>query len=85
MIITAKVAVVTGSNKGNGFTTVRAHCKQFQGDVYLTDLVDSNRHNSIWDSSRGHAEDELLWHQRRADSLYAADQSRSECIQHRQF
>uniref|UniRef100_A0A3P9NFC7 Carbonyl reductase 1 n=1 Tax=Poecilia reticulata TaxID=8081 RepID=A0A3P9NFC7_POERE len=35
----AKVAVVTGSNKGNGFTTVRAHCKQFQGDVYLTDLI----------------------------------------------
>jgi len=31
-----KVAVVTGSNKGIGFATVRALCKQFDGDVYLT-------------------------------------------------
>lgn len=30
------VAVVTGSNKGIGFAIVRALCKQFQGDVYLT-------------------------------------------------
>ncbi|KFV93180.1 CBR1 reductase, partial [Calonectris borealis] len=30
------VAVVTGSNKGIGFAIVRALCKQFPGDVYLT-------------------------------------------------
>ncbi|NXA49083.1 CBR1 reductase, partial [Nothocercus julius] len=30
------VAVVTGSNKGIGFAIVRALCKQFQGDVFLT-------------------------------------------------
>lgn len=32
----AKAAVVTGSNKGIGFAIVRALCKQFSGDVYLT-------------------------------------------------
>ncbi|XP_070833428.1 carbonyl reductase [NADPH] 1 [Chaetodon trifascialis] len=32
----AKVAVVTGGNKGIGLAIVRALCKQFQGDVYLT-------------------------------------------------
>lgn len=32
----ARVAVVTGSNKGIGFAIVRALCKQFQGHVYLT-------------------------------------------------
>merc|ERR1711973_728435 len=31
-----KVAVVTGSNKGIGFAIVRALCKKYQGDVYLT-------------------------------------------------
>jgi len=30
------VAVVSGSNKGIGFAIVRALCKQFAGDVYLT-------------------------------------------------
>ncbi|NWZ26995.1 CBR1 reductase, partial [Asarcornis scutulata] len=30
------VAVVTGSNKGIGFEIVRALCKRFPGDVYLT-------------------------------------------------
>ena len=30
------VAVVTGSNKGIGLSTVRGLCKQFQGDVVLT-------------------------------------------------
>ena len=30
------VAIVTGSNKGIGFAIVRALCKKFQGDVYLT-------------------------------------------------
>ncbi|KAJ7320562.1 hypothetical protein JRQ81_020073 [Phrynocephalus forsythii] len=33
---TPAVAVVTGSNKGIGFAIVRALCKQFSGDVYLT-------------------------------------------------
>lgn len=31
-----KVAVVTGSNQGIGFAIVRALCKQWTGDVYLT-------------------------------------------------
>ena len=31
-----KVAIVTGSNKGIGFATVRALCKNFNGVVYLT-------------------------------------------------
>ena len=31
-----KVAVVTGSNKGLGFGIVRALCKKFDGDVFLT-------------------------------------------------
>ena len=30
------VAVVTGANKGIGFGIVRALCKKYQGDVYLT-------------------------------------------------
>ena len=30
------VAVVTGSNKGIGLGIVRALCKKYQGDVYLT-------------------------------------------------
>ncbi|XP_002734822.1 carbonyl reductase [NADPH] 1-like [Saccoglossus kowalevskii] len=34
--MTSRVAVVTGSNKGIGFSIVRALCKQFDGDVYLT-------------------------------------------------
>uniref|UniRef100_A0A6I8S0I2 carbonyl reductase (NADPH) n=1 Tax=Xenopus tropicalis TaxID=8364 RepID=A0A6I8S0I2_XENTR len=32
----AKVAVVTGGNKGIGLAIVKALCKQFKGDVYLT-------------------------------------------------
>ncbi|KAM3934652.1 carbonyl reductase [NADPH] 1-like [Leptodactylus fuscus] len=31
-----RVSVVTGANKGVGLAVVRALCKQFQGDVYLT-------------------------------------------------
>ncbi|XP_069801105.1 carbonyl reductase [NADPH] 1-like [Dendropsophus ebraccatus] len=31
-----RVAVVTGGNKGVGLAVVRAMCKQFKGDVYLT-------------------------------------------------
>ncbi|XP_074503431.1 carbonyl reductase [NADPH] 1 [Sebastes fasciatus] len=34
--MSTKVAVVTGSNKGIGLAIVRALCKQYQGDVYLT-------------------------------------------------
>uniref|UniRef100_A0A8C6UR74 carbonyl reductase (NADPH) n=1 Tax=Neogobius melanostomus TaxID=47308 RepID=A0A8C6UR74_9GOBI len=34
--MSAKVAVVTGSNKGIGLAIVRALCKQFEGDVFLT-------------------------------------------------
>ncbi|KAM6956097.1 LOW QUALITY PROTEIN: carbonyl reductase [NADPH] 1 [Aplochiton taeniatus] len=40
-----KVAVVTGSNKGIGLAVVKALCKQFPGDVYLT----------ARDIGRGHA------------------------------
>ncbi|KAM6916666.1 carbonyl reductase [NADPH] 1 isoform 2-T2 [Xenentodon cancila] len=32
----SRVAVVTGGNKGIGLAIVKALCKQFQGDVYLT-------------------------------------------------
>ncbi len=31
-----RVAVVTGSNKGIGFSIVKALCKRFDGIVYLT-------------------------------------------------
>uniref|UniRef100_A0A1A8DRV8 carbonyl reductase (NADPH) n=1 Tax=Nothobranchius kadleci TaxID=1051664 RepID=A0A1A8DRV8_NOTKA len=34
--MSTKVAVVTGGNKGIGFAIVRALCKQYKGDVYLT-------------------------------------------------
>ncbi|XP_040905246.1 carbonyl reductase [NADPH] 1-like [Toxotes jaculatrix] len=34
--MSTRVAVVTGSNKGIGLAIVRALCKQFQGDVYVT-------------------------------------------------
>uniref|UniRef100_A0A3Q4GLN3 Carbonyl reductase 1 n=1 Tax=Neolamprologus brichardi TaxID=32507 RepID=A0A3Q4GLN3_NEOBR len=34
--MSTRVAVVTGSNKGIGLATVRALCKEFEGDVYLT-------------------------------------------------
>merc|ERR1711892_473889 len=36
LTIVMKVAVVTGGNKGIGLGIVRALCKQFEGDVYLT-------------------------------------------------
>ena len=32
----ARVAIVTGSNKGIGFATVKKLCKEFSGEVYLT-------------------------------------------------
>lgn len=35
-IIMTRVAVVTGSNKGIGLAIVRALCKKFDGDVFLT-------------------------------------------------
>jgi len=44
------VAIVTGSNKGIGFAIVRALCKKFEGDVYLTSR----------DEGRGHAALETL-------------------------
>ncbi|XP_002738451.1 carbonyl reductase [NADPH] 1-like [Saccoglossus kowalevskii] len=34
--MSTRVAVVTGANKGIGLAMVRALCKQFDGDVYLT-------------------------------------------------
>ncbi|XP_025420436.1 carbonyl reductase [NADPH] 3-like, partial [Sipha flava] len=32
----AKLAIVTGSNKGIGYAVVKALCEKFDGDVYLT-------------------------------------------------
>jgi carbonyl reductase 1 len=34
--MTSKVAVVTGSNKGIGFATVKGLLQKFEGDVVLT-------------------------------------------------
>uniref|UniRef100_A0A3Q0SIH6 carbonyl reductase (NADPH) n=1 Tax=Amphilophus citrinellus TaxID=61819 RepID=A0A3Q0SIH6_AMPCI len=34
--MSTRVAVITGSNKGIGLAIVRALCKQFEGDVFLT-------------------------------------------------
>ena len=34
--MSARVAVVTGSNKGIGLGVVRSLCKKFDGDVFLT-------------------------------------------------
>lgn len=48
-----RVAIVTGSNKGIGFTTVQALCKSFTGDVYLT----------ARDNKKGHAAVKLLQEQ----------------------
>lgn len=42
-----KVAVVTGSNKGIGFAIVRALCKQFNGDVYLTSRDEGRGKNAV--------------------------------------
>ncbi|XP_022337710.2 carbonyl reductase [NADPH] 1-like [Crassostrea virginica] len=39
-IMSKKVAVVTGSNKGIGYAIVRGLCKQFDGDVFLTSRKD---------------------------------------------
>lgn len=35
-MVSQKIAAVTGGNKGIGLSIVRALCKQFDGDVYLT-------------------------------------------------
>ncbi|XP_056147566.1 carbonyl reductase [NADPH] 1 [Lampris incognitus] len=48
--MSTKVAIVTGSNKGIGLAIVRALCKQFQGDVFVT----------ARDSGRGQAAVESL-------------------------
>lgn len=42
-----KVAVVTGSNKGIGFAIVRALCKQFDGDVYITARDESRGNKAV--------------------------------------
>jgi len=43
----SKVAVVTGSNKGIGFAIVRALCKQYSGDVFLTSRNVERGHAAI--------------------------------------
>uniref|UniRef100_A0A8C2CGF0 carbonyl reductase (NADPH) n=1 Tax=Cyprinus carpio TaxID=7962 RepID=A0A8C2CGF0_CYPCA len=47
----SKVALVTGGNKGIGFAIVRAMCKDFAGDVYLT-ARDVGRGTAAVDSLR---------------------------------
>ena len=42
-----KVAVVTGSNKGIGFTMVKILCAKFDGDVYLTARNDERGHDAV--------------------------------------
>lgn len=45
--MTAKVAVVTGSNKGIGFAIVRALCSKFDGDVFLTARNETRGRNAV--------------------------------------
>ncbi len=47
----SKVALVTGGNKGIGFAIVRAMCKDFAGDVYMT-ARDVGRGTAAVDSLR---------------------------------
>ena len=43
----AKVAVVTGSNKGIGLAIVRSLCSKFDGDVYLTSRNEERGHEAV--------------------------------------
>lgn len=45
----AKLAIVTGSNKGIGYAIVKALCEKFDGDVYLT-ARDVNRGKKAMES-----------------------------------
>ncbi|KOB64420.1 putative dehydrogenase with different specificities related to short-chain alcohol dehydrogenase [Operophtera brumata] len=45
--MTAKVAIVTGANKGIGFAIVRGLCKRFDGDVYLTSRDVERGNNAV--------------------------------------
>jgi len=47
IIVIMKVAVVTGSNKGLGFGIVRALCKKFDGDVFLTSRSEARGKEAI--------------------------------------
>lgn len=42
-MISTKVAVVTGANKGIGFAIVKGLSKQFDGDVFLTGYLLTNQ------------------------------------------
>ena len=42
-MISTKVAVVTGANKGIGFAIVKGLSKQFDGDVFLTGNLSTNQ------------------------------------------
>eukprot|EP00092_Neocalanus_flemingeri_P024515 GFUD01026587.1.p1 GENE.GFUD01026587.1~~GFUD01026587.1.p1 ORF type:complete len:296 (-),score=75.50 GFUD01026587.1:20-886(-) len=64
------VAVVTGANKGIGLGIVRALCKQYQGDVYLTSR----------DESRGLAAVECLKKEGLDPKLYVLDIENVETI-----
>jgi len=43
----AKVAIVTGSNKGIGLAIVRRMCKEFSGDVILTARDESRGRTAV--------------------------------------
>lgn len=45
--MSAKVAVVTGANKGIGFAIVRGLCKRFDGVVYLTSRDEERGKNAV--------------------------------------
>jgi NAD(P)-dependent dehydrogenase (short-subunit alcohol dehydrogenase family) len=44
-----KVAIVTGSNKGIGFSIVKRLCSEFDGDVFLTGIfiLNSKKFNKV--------------------------------------
>lgn len=65
-----KVAVVTGSNKGIGLGVVRALCKQFGGEVYLTSR----------DEGRGKAAVEVLQKEGLSPQFALLDLGREDTI-----
>ncbi|XP_046567679.1 carbonyl reductase [NADPH] 1-like [Haliotis rubra] len=52
MASSRKVAVVTGSNKGIGFGIVRALCKSYDGDVFLTSRDEGRGQTAIADLNK---------------------------------
>ncbi|XP_067663236.1 carbonyl reductase [NADPH] 1-like [Haliotis asinina] len=52
MASSRKVAVVTGSNKGIGFAIVRALCKSYDGDIFLTSRDEGRGQAAIADLNK---------------------------------